>query len=93
VRYDCILCDALDAVIVGVNLVEDDSNDDSVGYSGLPSEAEQQLVMEQNRSRHAGWRRSAIRQGVGFPEVNLLTERSRIVRAQVEKGVSKIADT
>jgi N4-(beta-N-acetylglucosaminyl)-L-asparaginase len=30
--------DALDAVIAGVNIVEDDSNDHSVGYGGLPNE-------------------------------------------------------
>ena len=28
----------LDAVIAGVNIVEDDPNDDSVGYGGLPNE-------------------------------------------------------
>ncbi len=30
--------DALDAVIAGVNIVEDDPNDMSVGYGGLPNE-------------------------------------------------------
>ena len=30
--------DALDGVIAGVNIVEDDPNDDSVGYGGLPNE-------------------------------------------------------
>jgi N4-(beta-N-acetylglucosaminyl)-L-asparaginase len=30
--------DALDAVIAGVNLVEDDPNDNTVGYGGLPNE-------------------------------------------------------
>jgi N4-(beta-N-acetylglucosaminyl)-L-asparaginase len=30
--------DALDAVIAGVNIVEDDPKDDSVGYGGLPNE-------------------------------------------------------
>src|SRR5438128_1582398 len=30
--------DTLDAVIAGVNLVEDDPLDDSVGYGGLPNE-------------------------------------------------------
>ncbi len=30
--------DALDAVIAGVNIVEEDSNDMSVGYGGLPNE-------------------------------------------------------
>jgi N4-(beta-N-acetylglucosaminyl)-L-asparaginase len=30
--------DALDAVVAGVNLVEDDPNDSSVGYGGLPNE-------------------------------------------------------
>lgn len=31
--------DALDGVIAGVNIVEDDPNDTSVGYGGLPNEA------------------------------------------------------
>ncbi len=31
-------CDPLDAVVTGVNLVEDDPNDHSVGYGGLPNE-------------------------------------------------------
>lgn len=30
--------DALDAVIAGVNIIEDDPNDTSVGYGGLPNE-------------------------------------------------------
>ncbi len=30
--------DALDAVVAGVNIVEDDPNDTSVGYGGLPNE-------------------------------------------------------
>jgi len=30
--------DALDAVVAGVNIVEDDPNDNSVGYGGLPNE-------------------------------------------------------
>ena len=30
--------DALDAAIAGVNIVEDDPNDDSVGFGGLPNE-------------------------------------------------------
>lgn len=30
--------DTLEAVVAGVNLVEDDPNDDSVGYGGLPNE-------------------------------------------------------
>ncbi|HEY8459499.1 MAG TPA: N(4)-(beta-N-acetylglucosaminyl)-L-asparaginase [Blastocatellia bacterium] len=30
--------DALDAVVAGVNIVEDDPDDDSVGYGGLPNE-------------------------------------------------------
>jgi N4-(beta-N-acetylglucosaminyl)-L-asparaginase len=30
--------DTLDAAIAGVNMVEDDPNDDSVGYGGLPNE-------------------------------------------------------
>lgn len=31
--------DTLDAVVAGVNIVEEDPNDDSVGYGGLPNEA------------------------------------------------------
>ncbi len=34
----CANADALDAVIAGVNIVEDDPNDTSVGYGGLPNE-------------------------------------------------------
>ena len=30
--------DTLDAVVAGVTMVEDDPNDDSVGYGGLPNE-------------------------------------------------------
>lgn len=30
--------DTLDAVLAAVNVVEDDPNDDSVGYGGLPNE-------------------------------------------------------
>jgi len=30
--------DALDAVVAGVNIVEDDPNDNSVGYGGIPNE-------------------------------------------------------
>ena len=30
--------DTLDAVVAGVNMVEDDPNDSSVGYGGLPNE-------------------------------------------------------
>ncbi len=33
------VADALDAVIAGVNLLEDDPTDQSVGYGGLPNEA------------------------------------------------------
>jgi N4-(beta-N-acetylglucosaminyl)-L-asparaginase len=38
--YDIIIAghDALDAVIAGVNLLEDDPNDNSVGLGGLPNE-------------------------------------------------------
>ncbi len=102
--------DTLDAVIAGVNLVEEDPNDDSVGYGGLPNE---EGVVELDASvMHGPTRRcgavGAIRNCMypsrvaklvmdqtdhvmlvgdgatrfakawGFPEVNLLTERSRI---------------
>ena len=102
--------DTLAAVIAGVNLVEEDPNDDSVGYGGLPNE---EGVVELDASvMHGPTRRcgsvGAIRNCMypsrvakvvmeqtdhimlvgdgatrfakawGFPEVNLLTERSRI---------------
>ena len=102
--------DTLDAVIAGVNLVEEDPNDDSVGYGGLPNEEGiveldasvmhgptrrcgavasirncmypsrvAKVVMEQ--SDHvmlAGEGATRFAKAWGFPEINLLTERSRI---------------
>lgn len=102
--------DTLDAVIAGVNLVEEDPNDDSVGYGGLPNEEGvveldasvmhgpsrrcgavagihncmypsrvAKLVMEQ--TKHVllvGEGATRFAKAWGFPEVNLLTEHSRM---------------
>jgi N4-(beta-N-acetylglucosaminyl)-L-asparaginase len=102
--------DTLDAVIAGVNLVEEDPNDDSVGYGGLPNEEGvveldasvmhgptrrcgavagihncmypsrvAKLVMEQtDHVMLAGEGATRFAKAWGFPEVNLLTDRSRI---------------
>src|ERR1051325_4192925 len=42
--------DTLDAVVAGVNIVEDDPKDQSVGYGGLPNE---EGVVELDRKRVA----------------------------------------
>ena len=102
--------DTLDAVIAGVNLVEEDPNDDSVGYGGLPNEEGvveldasvmhgptrrcgsvgairncmypsrvAKVVMEQtDHIMLVGEGATRFAKAWGFPEVNLLTERSRI---------------
>ncbi|HEY3740017.1 MAG TPA: N(4)-(beta-N-acetylglucosaminyl)-L-asparaginase [Bryobacteraceae bacterium] len=102
--------DTLDAVIAGVNLLEEDPNDDSIGYGGLPNEEGiveldasvmhgptrrcgavasirncmypsrvAKLVMEQtDHVMLAGEGATRFAKDWGFPEVNLLTERSRI---------------
>lgn len=102
--------DTLDAVIAGVNLVEEDPNDDSVGYGGLPNEEGvveldasvmhgptrrcgavgsirncmypsrvAKVVMEQtDHIMLVGDGATRFAKAWGFPEVNLLTERSRI---------------
>jgi N4-(beta-N-acetylglucosaminyl)-L-asparaginase len=101
--------DPLDAVIAGVNLVEDDPADVTVGYGGIPNEEgvvqldasvmdgrtmkcgavgalEQiknpskvaRLVMERtNRVFIVGEGALRFARAQGFPEENLLTERSR----------------
>ena len=101
--------DPLDAVISGVNLVEDDPDDVSVGYGGIPNEEGvvqldasvmdgrtmkcgavgaleniknpskvARLVMERtNRVFLVGEGALRFARSQGFPEENLLTERSR----------------
>jgi N4-(beta-N-acetylglucosaminyl)-L-asparaginase len=101
--------DPVDAVVAGVNIVEDDPNDITVGYGGIPNEEGvvqldasvmdgrtmkagavaaieniknpskvARLVMEQtNRVLIVGPGALRFAKAHGFPEENLLTERSR----------------
>lgn len=101
--------DALTAVVEGVTLVEDDPDDLTVGYGGLPNESGEveldaavmhgpshrvggvaglknfrhaarlaKLVMEQtNHALFVGAGAAAFARAQGFPEENLLTEKSR----------------
>jgi len=101
--------DPVDAVVAGVNIVEDDPNDVTVGYGGIPNEEGvvqldasvmdgrsmkagsvgaleniknpskvARLVMEQtNRVFLVGPGALKFAKAHGFPEENLLTERSR----------------
>ncbi|MBI5281878.1 MAG: N(4)-(beta-N-acetylglucosaminyl)-L-asparaginase [Candidatus Solibacter usitatus] len=102
--------DTLEAVVQGVTLVEDDPNDTSVGYGGLPNEEGiveldasvmhgptrragsvasvrniknvarlAKLVMEQtDHVMIAGEGATRFARAWGIPEMNLLTERSRM---------------
>ena len=102
--------DTLDAVIAGVNINEDDPNDSSVGYGGLPNEEGiveldasvmhgpsrrcgsvasirniknpskvAKLVMEQtDHIMIVGEGALRFAKAMGFPEENLLTEKSRL---------------
>ncbi len=102
--------DTLDAVIAGVNINEDDPNDNSVGYGGLPNEEGiveldasvmhgpsrrcgsvasirniknpskvAKLVMEQtDHIMLVGEGALRFAKAMGFPEENLLTEKSRL---------------
>ncbi len=102
--------DTLDAVVAGVNLVEEDPNDSSVGYGGLPNEdgvveldsslmhgptrragavggirnikypsRVAKLVMEQtDHIMLVGEGALRFARAYGFPEEELLTEKSRL---------------
>lgn len=102
--------DTLDAVVAGVNLVEEDPNDSSVGYGGLPNEEGvveldaslmhgptrragavgalrnikypsrvAKLVMEQtDHVMLVGEGALRFARAYGFPEEELLTEKSRL---------------
>lgn len=102
--------DTLDAVVAGVNLVEEDPNDSSVGYGGLPNEdgvveldsslmhgptrragavgairnikypsRVAKLVMEQtDHVMLVGEGALRFARAYGFPEEELLTEKSRL---------------
>ncbi|MDZ4796535.1 MAG: N(4)-(beta-N-acetylglucosaminyl)-L-asparaginase [Bryobacteraceae bacterium] len=102
--------DTLDAVVAGVNIVEDDPEDNSVGYGGLPNELGiveldasvmhgptaragsvasiqniknpskvAKLVMEQtDHIMLVGNGALQFAKAWGFPEENLLTEKSRL---------------
>lgn len=116
--------EALHAVVEGVTLVEDDANDLTVGYGGLPNEAGvveldaavmhgpthragavaalrnvrhaarlAKLVLEQtNHVLLAGEGALSFARAQGFPEENLLTERSRKIWLYWRQTHANVAD-
>ena len=116
--------DPLDAVIAGVNVVEDDPNDVTVGYGGIPNEEGvvqldasvmdgrimksgavgaleriknpskvARLVMDQsNRAFLVGPGALQFARAHGFPEQDLLTERSRKIWLYWKEKLSNIDD-
>ena len=102
--------DTLDAVVAGVNIVEEDPEDSSVGYGGLPNEegiveldasvmhgptrkcgsvasirniktpskVAQAVMQQTNHVMLAGDGALRFARAMGFPEDNLLTEKSRM---------------
>jgi N4-(beta-N-acetylglucosaminyl)-L-asparaginase len=96
--------DTLDAVIAGVNIVELDPKDNSVGYGGLPNErgdVELDASAMHGPTRRAGAVASIhiliVGQGArdfatahGFEDVNLLTEESRIAWLRWKETLSPV---
>ena len=81
---------ALDAAIAGVNLVEEDPDDLTVGYGGIPNEdGVARLVME--RTDHVlltGEGAQDFARMHGFPIENLLTERAREIWVEWKETLS-----
>ena len=81
--------DAIDAVVAGVNLVEEDPNDSSVGYGGLPNEEGvvqlDSCIMHGPTSRAGGV--GAI-EGIMYPSkvARLVLQRSDHVRTRQIHG-------
>lgn len=70
--------DALDAVIAGVNIVEDDPKDHSVGYGGLPNE---EGVVELDAAVMHG----PTHQGGGVASLRNIRNPSRVARLVMER--------